>query len=67
VADVDRTDFPVALGRYPRRIHLDQPAARPQRPRSLPIIDDVGISMAKDAPRPHPTNDVGDLAVACIE
>src|SRR5271165_211017 len=67
VADMDRTGFPMALGRYPRRIDLDQPTARPLRRRRQRLIIDAAVPMTPGAPRPHPTNDVGDLTIVRIE
>jgi len=64
VANMDRTRFPMVLGRNPRRIDLDQSATRRQRRR---LIMDAVIRAAPGAARPHSANDVGDLAVVRIE
>ncbi len=64
---MDRTGFPMAFGRCPRRIDLDQPTARPLRRRRQRLIIDAAVPMTPGAPRPHPTNDVSDLTIVRIE
>jgi len=60
---MDRAGFPMALGGDARRIDCDQPAAGCLRRRRALIA----AARVLGAPRPHPTNDVGDLAVVWLE
>src|SRR5260370_6539242 len=67
VADMDRTGFPMTLGRNPRRIDLDQRPAGPLRRSRQRGIFDAVVPVSLGAPGPHPTNDVGDLTVVRVK